>query len=160
MNTNNISEFPVLAKLHGSINTGTIIPPTWNKGLNHAEIILAWKLAYKLLMQANHIRIIGYSLPETDSYIKYLLRAAVVHAPHLKTIDVLCLDPNDSTIKKRYNDFILFKNYRFLSANVEDYLKHIMSSSKKSRVEHQQPRQVIFDTPENAHNSFFEKQPS
>lgn len=70
------------------------------------------------------MRILGYSLPESDSYIKYLLRAAIVASPyqHLKTIDVLCRD-SDGTTRKRYDAFIRFPGYRFKAATVEEYLE-------------------------------------
>lgn len=69
---------PVLAKLHGSIDTD-IIPPTWNKSeISNKKILDAWELAHKVLIEANYIRIIGYSLPSTDTYIKYLLRSAAI----------------------------------------------------------------------------------
>jgi hypothetical protein len=57
-----------LAKLHGSIDTGEIVPPTWNKRLAQGDILKAWQIAHWLLANANHVRIIGYSLPEADSY--------------------------------------------------------------------------------------------
>lgn len=109
-----------LAKLHGSIDTGVIVPPTWNKGLNE-QIRPAWRLAYKLLTEANHIRIIGYSLPIADAYIKYLLKAAIVHCEHLKSIDILCLDW-DGSVEQRYNEFIIFPKKRFKNVSVWDYL--------------------------------------
>lgn len=68
---------PSLAKLHGSSHTGKIVPPTWNKG-NNPEIVPTWKLAYQLLTDADHLRIIGYSLPTADSYVRYLLKSAVI----------------------------------------------------------------------------------
>jgi hypothetical protein len=110
-----------LAKLHGSIDTPDIVPPTWNKRLE-GNILKAWRIAHWLLANANHVRIIGYSLPEADSYIKYLLRAAIVHNSHLKTFDVLCLDC-DGAVRKRYDDFVCFRNYRFKSGCVKKYLE-------------------------------------
>lgn len=109
-----------LAKLHGSVDTRVIVPPTWNKGL-HENIKPDWRLAYKLLANANHIRIIGYSLPSADAYVKYLLKAAIINCEHLKSIDVMCLD-FDGTVEKRYNEFICFPNYTFRNGHVEDYL--------------------------------------
>jgi hypothetical protein len=105
---------PSLSKLHGSIDKRNIVPPTWNKSSN-PDIVPAWKLAYELLAQANHIRIIGYSLPIADAYVKYLLKSAVVSNEHLKLIDVICLDP-DGSVKARYDDFISFHYYRFFNA--------------------------------------------
>ena len=105
-----------LAKLHGSIDTHDIVPPTWNKTLGGSELSKAWKLAFKLLSEANHIRVIGYSLPTNDAYVKFLLRAAIVESQHLKTFDVLCRD-NDGLVKKRYGDFVSFpSDFRFKSA--------------------------------------------
>ena len=111
---------PPLAKLHGSLDTGLIVPPTWAKG-NNSKITPIWKHAYQILKEANHLRFIGYSLPIADSYIKFLLKSAVVKTEHLKSIDVICLDKDDS-VKKRFDDFFEFDYYRFANASVTDYL--------------------------------------
>jgi hypothetical protein len=137
-----------LAKLHGSIDTGEIVPPTWNKRLAPGNILKAWQIAHWLLANANHVRIIGYSLPEADSYIKYLLRAAIIHNPHLKSIDVLCID-HDGDVRKRYDDFIRFPNYRFKSVSVETYFRKYLDL-----FEHW-PETVRFDALERVHHELF-----
>jgi hypothetical protein len=109
-----------LIKLHGCAESGQVIAPTWNKSLNQSMLPL-WDAAHSAFESANHIRIIGYSLPDTDAYIKYLLRSAVACAPHLKSIDVICKDA-DGTTKQRYDTFIRFKYYRFKQINVSNYL--------------------------------------
>lgn len=139
-----------LAKLHGGVGRGEeIIPPTWNKSLNHQGIIPAWQIAYNVLSEAHHIRIVGYSLPMNDSYIRYLLRAAVIDSTHhhLKNIDVLCLDP-DGSVKARYDEFMQFHKYRFCSARTEDYLKAYVDCL------HGWPRQITGDELELAHDRF------
>jgi hypothetical protein len=103
---------PWLVKLHGCVSNRDIIPPTWSKGTLSKALKQNWQKALELLTEANHIRIIGYSLPVSDAYVKYLLRAAVIESPHLKRIDVLCLD-RDGSAKRRYDEFIVFRNYRF-----------------------------------------------
>lgn len=118
-----------LAKLHGSIQSGSIVPPTWNKGL-HTEIKPAWQLAYKLLTSANQIRILGYSLPIADAYIKYLLKAAIIKCDHLRQIDVICRD-FDGSIRQRYQEFISFPNFRFKRRDIKEYLRE--NSTKISR---------------------------
>jgi hypothetical protein len=121
--TSNLSDYGGhLAKLHGSVDSGEIIPPTWNKQIASESIQTAWETAHWLLAHANHIRVLGYSLPQADSYVKYLLRAAVVSNDHLKSIDVLCLDP-DGSVQKRYDEFICFPHYRFASADAATYLR-------------------------------------
>lgn len=117
-----------ISKLHGSIDSIDIIPPTWNKG-NSNKLIPAWRLAKQLLKEANHIRILGYSLPTSDIYIQYLLKSAILESQHLKSIDVICLD-NDDNIKKRYDNFINFNFYRFRNKNIIKYIKYITMENK------------------------------
>lgn len=143
---NQIDEnYKYLAKLHGSIDSDDIIPPTWNKGL-HSNTLSDWSLAFKILSEANHIRVLGYSLPLTDTYIRYLLRATIVDTPHLKTIDVLCKDPK-GLVKDSYDEFITFKNYRFLSADISDYFYANQKRSYEDGL-------LGFDL-EQAHTTFF-----
>jgi len=113
-----------LAKLHGSVDS-VIVPPTWNKVAQPKEIQEAWQLAYKVLSEATQIRILGYSLPQTDAYVRYLLESATMEEPHrknLKHIDVGCLDPDDS-VKERYEKFLCFYRRRFEKFKVEKYLQ-------------------------------------
>jgi hypothetical protein len=145
--------FPVLAKLHGSIDSGEIVPPTWNKGVKR-KILESWRLAYHKLIDATHLRIIGYSLPIADAYVKYLLKSAVIKAPHLKSIDVICKDDKEDSVKKRYDEFINFNYYRFINGNVLDYLKRNFDTNldrlKKSGGELGVPLNCL----ENVHNEF------
>jgi hypothetical protein len=120
-----------LAKLHGCLSNDEIVPPTWAKG-THESIVPIWKNAFKLLNDANHIRFIGYSLPVADSYIKYLLKAAVIDAPHLKSLDVICMD-NDGSTKSRYDNFFEFNNYRFQNGSVTDYLQGLKDQVNSNR---------------------------
>ena len=152
---NGSGDHPFLIKLHGSVDDGKIIPPTWNKVLIDQIIKQTWELAYIKLMEANHIRIIGYSLPITDSYIKYLLKSCVIHTKHMKKIDIICLDDSENSVHKRYNAFIDFHNYRFVSTKVEEYLKYVY----KRRLFEQSPmdraeRSISYNRLELAHEDF------
>lgn len=54
-----------------------LIPPSWDKS-GYAEIIApVWKRAVEELKSATRICIIGYSIPETDAFFKYLLTLAL-----------------------------------------------------------------------------------
>src|SRR5262249_8947261 len=68
VNTTNHHLVP-LAKLHGSVDSNNIIAPTWNKAIARG-ILEVWTAAHKLLSCANEIRVVGYSLPVADAYIK------------------------------------------------------------------------------------------
>lgn len=129
-NQNQEGSHTYLAKLHGSVDTEDIVPPTWNKSLRK-KIQPAWKLAYKLLGEANYLRVIGYSLPISDTYIKYLLKSSLIETQNLKKIEVLCYDP-DGSVKQRYDEFFDFNYYNFLDVIVENYLKNIFDEHSKS----------------------------
>lgn len=120
----------LLAKLHGSIDTYDIIPPTWSKTLPTPGPGTDWELAFKLLSRANHIRFIGYSLPAGDSNVRYLFQAAVARSEHLKTIHVICKDP-DGGVRRRYDDLVVFPNYRFHEGDTEEYLSRVENSSQE-----------------------------
>jgi hypothetical protein len=120
---------PHLAKLHGCVKTGSIIPPTWAKSMQKG-ISKIWENAFNIIKNSNELRILGYSLPISDAYIKYLLKAAVMNAPHLKTIDVIIKDQTGE-IKQRYDEFICFNYYRFLNCDIVLYLNSLKECQKK-----------------------------
>ena len=117
-----------LSKLHGSVESREIIAPTWNKSL-HPKLVSNWKKAHELIADANYIRILGYSLPTTDAYIKYLLKSAVVNSSNLKRIDVVC---RGDIAKRNYDECVRFNFYRFKDARLEDYLVRIHEASMDS----------------------------
>ena len=136
------------AKLHGSIEEkGNIIPPTWNKGLMSEGILEQWKLAVKVLSEANHIRILGYSLPTTDSYVKYLFKAAILHTQNLKSFDVICMD-RVGYLEGRYKDFVHFEKFRYRNRDINDYLHQMRSATRMDN------GVSFFDQLEARHNIF------
>lgn len=121
--TENNGEIAYL-KLHGTANNPeTIITPTWRKYFDDGNSQL-WQQAGDILSKANHIRIIGYSLPETDSYLKYFLKWGAAHQDNLKSIDVICLDDSRKSVEKRYRDFIHSK-LNFYNKTTETYLRYL-----------------------------------
>lgn len=106
------------AKIHGSVENGEIIPPTWNKSRSN-EVQKKWKLAFDILSNANIIRIVGYSLPETDTYIKYLLGVAIKHNFHIEKVEAICID-NHGDIQKRYEGFFVQKYFKFINKSFFD----------------------------------------
>lgn len=145
-------DMPRLAKLHGSVDSGVVVPPTWSKG-NTPKIIPTWKLAYQLLSDATHLRIIGYSLPVADAYVKYLLKAATTDNPRLKRVDVICLDPHGDA-KGRYDAFIKFDYYKFINASVIDYLKVLMKHYSQKVQGSSLQKEVALNQLETAHAEF------
>jgi hypothetical protein len=140
-----------LAKLHGSVDTSVIVPPTWSKGVN-TDVTPAWKMAFQLLSEATHLRIVGYSLPIADAYVKYLLKSAVGSNYQLKELDVICKD-GSGDVQKRYNEFIRFNYFRFLNADTRDYLVGL-SSVQYNTWRPGAGEWLIYDKLEEAHAQF------
>lgn len=135
-----------LSKIHGSVG-GKIVPPTWAKA-PRPEILREWQAAYLALCRANHIRVIGYSLPLADAYVRYLLKSAATDITHLKTFDVVTLDGDRST-RARYESLLEFHNYRFVNADFQTYLWRLHP--------HENGEDRVFNTLEPAHASFMSR---
>lgn len=145
---------PHVAKLHGDVEKGNIVPPTWSKAIA-PEISSSWRIALHLLSECNHIRIVGYSLPISDAYIKYLLKAGILENHHLKTIDVICLD-NVGDVERRYAEFVddSFKSrYRFKNGSVADYLQMLRGATTKPTSSHST---IKYSLLEEVHSKFME----
>jgi hypothetical protein len=56
--------------------------------MNTKEINSVWKHALNVLRNAKHIVIVGYSLPRTDVYMQYFMKAAVGPNRNLQRITV------------------------------------------------------------------------
>ena len=136
------SEFTLnYAKIHGSINfqlnrSPIIIPPTWNK-TSSKEMKGVWQFAHQLLAQTENIVFIGYSLPTTDLYVKYLLINGIKDSFNLKQVKVICPD-FDGSIEKRYKTFFdaNFRDKAFSFENIkfEDWIRKTNKKENRNRV--------------------------
>ena len=142
-----------LAKLHGSVEPLTIIPPTWNKVANE-EVKNAWRLAYRLLAEATQIRFMGYSLPISDTYVRYLLTSAVLESSHLKAIDSICQD--NGGVKTRYKNLNTFYKFRFADCNIRRYLEALRKVAARSRRTDGAVASIEFDHLELIHSQAME----
>lgn len=78
-----------------------LVPPTWDKVNHHQNISAVWAKASKCLEEANKIIIIGYSMPETDLFFRYLFALGTDSETHLKSVLVINPDTSES-FKKRF----------------------------------------------------------
>jgi hypothetical protein len=115
-----------LSHLHGCTNGLGIISPTWNKSRvgtkEKRDIFGNWLIAHEALQNANEIRFLGYSLPESDSYIKYLLKSAGLTCKNLQKISAICLDPNGD-VEPRYLALFNQGRFRFAKEDLRTYLR-------------------------------------
>lgn len=74
-----------------------IVPPTWNKADYHHALSAVWCRAAQHLSEAESIFIIGYSLPETDSFFRQLYALGSVGSATLRRIVVFNPDSSGQT---------------------------------------------------------------
>ncbi len=85
--------------------TPFIVPPTWNKTRYHEGIASVWRAAARELAEAEHIAVVGYSLPETDMFFRYLYAIGTLGDARLKTF--LLVDPDPSgRVERQFRDML------------------------------------------------------
>jgi hypothetical protein len=55
-----------------------LIPPTWNKTEYHRTLSIVWQKAAQVLSEAHNIFVIGYSMPESDTFFRQLYALGTV----------------------------------------------------------------------------------
>ena len=56
----------------GCTGAPAIVPPTWNKTAHQVELAPVWRRAAEHLAGARNIVVVGYSLPASDQFFRYL----------------------------------------------------------------------------------------
>ena len=78
-----------------------IVPPSWNKADYHAALSDVWASAAKHLSEAEQLFIVGYSLPETDSFFRHLYALGSVGTTPLRRIAAFNPD-STGTVDRRF----------------------------------------------------------
>ena len=96
-----------------------IVPPTFYKDLNNVFLSSIWNKSENMLRKVKHIIFCGYSFPDADIHIKYLLKRAQVNRNDtLKFTVINHFDGKDENISQEEE----YRYKRFLGNNV-DFLK-------------------------------------
>ena len=106
------SELRSSGLIHCGVNVvgePVIIPPTWNKTEYHQILEKVWRRAAKELSEAENIFVLGYSLPESDLFFRYLFALGCAGPMRIKRFWVF--NP-DETVKDRFG--------RLLGTGVKD----------------------------------------
>jgi len=82
-----------------------LIPPTWDKAQRHRQIASVWRKAAEELASAQNIFVIGYSLPETDSFFRYLFALGADSPTRIKRFWVFNPD-EDGTVEVRFRKLV------------------------------------------------------
>jgi hypothetical protein len=77
-----------------------IVPPTWNKA-EYQQVANVWKHAARHLSEAENIIVIGYSLPESDQFFRYLFALGTIGDARPQRFWVVDPDPRGH-VKERF----------------------------------------------------------
>ncbi|MDD5474101.1 MAG: SIR2 family protein [Candidatus Methanoperedens sp.] len=105
------------------IENTLIAPPSYIKNVPHFREVIneLRKSASEKLKIAEKIIFIGYSLPQTDTYFKYLLLSSLPE----KEFSVEVVDPNPQNIAGRYFETFKKNDISFRAMKFEDYIPSI-----------------------------------
>jgi hypothetical protein len=72
-----------------------IVPPSWNKADYHQALSDVWAAAARNLSDAEYIYVMGYSLPDTDSFFRHLYALGSVGPKPLR--EFVVFDPEETS---------------------------------------------------------------
>ncbi|MGA2903479.1 MAG: hypothetical protein ABSD98_06595 [Candidatus Korobacteraceae bacterium] len=102
---------------HSKLNL-LLVPPSWDKSEYRDAMRPVWKSAVDALKGAKRICVIGYSMPETDMFFKFLLTLGLAENQQLYRLIVIdLLSPGkENDLEARYRAMLepLFQKRRFL----------------------------------------------
>ena len=83
-----------------------IVPPTFSKSNYHQQLSHVWKAASEAIKTAKHITIIGYSLPDSDSFFQYFYALSTLNLnSDIRSFHVINPD-NGIAIRERYKKIV------------------------------------------------------
>lgn len=101
-----------------------LIPPTWRKDFS-GPLGDVWAEAIKSIRDATRIIFLGFSFPDTDAHVKYLMAAGLQENISLRNI--YCVN-NDSRVKKNFFKVIKRDLERQgIAIFAEKYISHLIS---------------------------------
>ena len=124
-------------KLHPSCNknletTPVIVPPTWDKSSHHSKLTGVWRIAAKELGEAENIFVIGYSLPESDLFFRYLFALGSEGRTRIKRFWVF--NPDKKAVEPRFRRLIgpsLENRFEFFDQPFENALPLLNATLKE-----------------------------
>jgi hypothetical protein len=106
-----------------------IVPPSWNKSEYRSSLVNVWRHAAQELAEATSIFVAGYSLPQTDSFFKYLYGLGTASDTLLERFWVF--DPNEQ-VHERFRALLgpgaraRFRSFPFPFEQAVGYMEKIL----------------------------------
>lgn len=115
------------------LNEVFLVPPTFNKTFNNDEIRSIWKKSANALSEADNLFVIGFSMPETDLFFKYLYALGTVGSDMFRRFWVF--DPKEimGEVDKKYRDLLgpgAESRYRYYQMNFASAVKRLTNTFK------------------------------
>ena len=117
---------------HGISIQTLIVPPSWNKNYRVHSIQRVWEMARVKLIEAERVVFIGYSLPEADQEVRYLLKVGLYRENELPPFIYVVDKENGTEAEKRYSRF--FDKLEYLAIGFRGYLERVRKTSDKTGV--------------------------
>jgi NAD-dependent SIR2 family protein deacetylase len=118
----------------GTTAVPMIIPPTYFKVMESLQLRQVWWRAEEALMAADRIVFCGYSLPDADMHVKYLLKRSEVNRSAPPTVFVVNNHPKKQAAEKKEEEkrhLRLFNDPRrmhYTTLSFEDFARSGMAS--------------------------------
>ena len=87
-----------------SVMTPVIVPPTFYKDMSRVFLSSIWNRAENALREVDHVIFCGYSLPDADMHIKYLLKRIQTNRRELKSVRFTLVNHHAKKKKKEADD--------------------------------------------------------
>lgn len=72
-----------------SLMTPIIVPPTFYKDMSNVFLNSIWNSAESILREVDHVIFCGYSLPDADMHIKYMIKRSEINRSHPLRVSVI-----------------------------------------------------------------------
>lgn len=102
-----------------------LVPPTWNKTKYYEELDSVWARAAQELFEAQRIVVIGYSLPDSDIFFRYLYALGTAGGPPLRRF--LVFNP-DEGLERRFRGLLgvaAAARFEYHSKTFKQALEHL-----------------------------------
>lgn len=111
-----------------SVKTPVIVPPTYFKDMSNSFLTIVWHKAEASLKEAGHLIFCGYSFPDADMHIKYLIKRIQTSRNDQLKITVINNYPGKkaAACEEEKNRFIRFlgTHVDFRKDTFEDFCRH------------------------------------
>lgn len=103
-------------------STPVIVPPTWSKSDYHSGLSAVWQQAAEEIGSARNIYVVGYSLPESDFFFRYLFALGTLSATRVRRFWVMNPDESAET-EQRFARLVgegLRPRFKYVGVKFED----------------------------------------